>query len=214
MNATRMLMACALAVLAPAAIAQSWELGGGLGGSFFTTQDVVNSGKTAQASLSNDIAGAVWLGNSSHRRWGGEVRLDYERGDLKLESGSTTALFPAEVYSMHYDLLFHFRPVGSKVRPYIAGGGGVRFYRGTGTESAVQPLSQFAFLTKTNELKPLISFGAGIKWQINRSLQFRIEAHDFMTTVPTEVIAPAFGSAFKGWFNNIVPMAGLSYTWE
>ncbi len=213
MNANRILLACAVIAAAPLAVAQSWEFGGGLGGSFFTTQSVTRATASADATIKSNVAGGVWLGNSIGRHWGGEVRIDYERGDLQLTSGPTSVQFPAEVYTLHYEVLYHFLPRTSKVRPFVGGGGGVRFYRGTGTESAVQPLNSFAFLTRTNELKPVAIMAAGVKWQINHSLQFRVEAHDYLTTVPAQIIAPNFGSQFKGWFNNIVPMAGLSYTW-
>ena len=93
----------------------------------------------------------------------------------------------------------------------MAAGAGIKVYRGSGTETAVQPLSQFAFLTKTNELKPLVSLGAGVKWQIAKSLQFRVEVHDYMTPFPKQVIAPNAGTKLDGWLNNIVPMVGISY---
>jgi hypothetical protein len=209
---SRMLAICAAVGIAPAAMAQKWEFGGGVGGSFYTSRDAINSGQKADAGLKTDIASSVWLANNNHSNWGGEFRLDYQRGDFRLKNGGTEALFGAETYALHYDFVYHFREIESRVRPFVAAGAGIKVYRGTGDESAVQPLSQFAFLTKTNELKPLISLGAGIKWQIARSVQFRVEIHDYLTPFPTQVIAPNAGTELGGWLNNLVPMAGISYT--
>ncbi len=206
-----MLVVCAALAIAPAAMAQKWEFGGGLGGSFYTSRDAVNNGLTASAGIKTDIAGSLWLVNNNHKNWGGEVRFDYQRGDLQLQRSGTEALFGAESYAMHYDFQYHFRDVESKVRPFVAAGAGVKVFRGTGTEGSPQPLTQFAFLTKTSELKPMVSLGAGVKWQIARAVQFRLELHDYLTPFPTQVIAPNAGTVLKGWLNNLVPMAGLSY---
>ena len=186
----RVLMACVALGMAPAAMAQKWEFGGGVGGSFYTSRDATNGTQTAKAGLKTDIASSLWLVNNNHDRWGGEFGFDYQRGDFKLERSGTEATFGAESYALRYDFLYHFRNRESRVRPFVAAGAGIKVYRGSGTETAVQPLSQFAFLTKTNELKPLVSLGAGVKWQIAKSLQFRVEVHDYMTPFPKQVIAP------------------------
>mgnify|MGYP003338741369 CR=1 FL=1 len=56
-----------------------------------------------------------------------------------------------------------------------------------------------------------VSLGAGVKWQIAKSLQFRLEVHDYLTQFPKQVIAPNTGTKLDGWLNNIVPMVGISY---
>jgi hypothetical protein len=212
MKSIRWMVICAAIGIAPAAMAQKWEFGGGMGGSFYTSRDATNNGLTATAGIKTDIAGSLWLVNNSQKNWGGEVRFDYERGDLQLQRPGSEAVFGAESYAMHYDFQYHFRDVESRVRPFVSAGAGIKVYRGTGTEAAVQPLSQFAFLTKTNEIKPMVSLGAGVKWQIARAVQFRLELHDYLTPIPTQVITPNVGTTLSGWLNNIVPMAGLSYT--
>ena len=200
------------AICAPAVLAQKWEVGGGVGGSFYTSQDYKNAVGAAKAGLSDGVAASIWLGNNSSRLVGGELRYDYEKTDLQLSSGSTHVSFGADTHAFHYDLLLHFTPRSSRVRPFILGGGGVKLYRGTGAESAFQPLSSFALLTKANETKGLLSVGAGIKFAVTHSFQLRVDVHDYITPFPKSVIAPALGAKTDGWLQDFVAMAGLSIT--
>ena len=108
---------------------------GGVGGSFYTTQDFKNAAGAAKAGLSDGLAASFWLGNNSSSLIGGELRYDYENSDLHLSSGGTSASFGAQTHAFHYDFLLHFAPRGSRIRPFVAAGGGVKLYRGTGTES-------------------------------------------------------------------------------
>lgn len=212
MKSIQWIVVCAAIGSAPAAMAQKWEFGGGVGGSFYNSHDATNNGLTASVGIKTDLAASAWLVNNSHKHWSGEMRFDYQRGDLQLKSSGVETLFGSESYAMHYDFQYHFRDVESRVRPFVSAGAGVKIYRGTGTEAAAQPLSEFAFLTKTTELKPMVSLGAGVKWQIARAIQFRLELHDYLTPFPKQLITPNSGTKISGWLNNIVPMAGLSFT--
>jgi len=198
--------------LAPSALAQKWEFGGGLGGSFYLSRDVKNASTTADAGIRTNVASGVWLGQNASGKWGGEVRYDYQRGDFSLERGSTTATFGGESHALHYDVLWHATPRGSSVRPFLAAGAGIKVYRATGQPVLVQPLSQYALFTHGNELKAMLSLGAGVKWQIAQSLQLRLEVHDYITTFPKQIIAPNVGSNVSGVLQNIVPMLAIAYT--
>lgn len=198
--------------LAPGALAQKWEFGGGIGGSFYPSRDVTNSSTKASAGIRTNVASGVWLGQNASGKWGGEVRFDYQLGDLSLERGSTKASLAAQSYGLHYDVLWHATRRGSKVRPFVGAGGGIKVYRATGEPGMVQPLSQYALLTKGDELQPLLSLVAGVKWQIAQSLQLRLEVHDYITPFPKELIAPNVGSSTPGILQNIVPMLAIAYT--
>lgn len=198
--------------LAPGALAQKWEFGGGIGGSFYPSRDVTNGSNKASAGIRTDIASGVWLGQNASGRWGGEIRYDFQMGDLSLKQGSTSAALNAQSHALHYDVLWHATPRGSKVRPFLAAGAGIKVYRATGEPGLVQPLAQYALLTQGKELKPLLSLGAGVKWQIAQSLQLRLEVHDYITPFPKEVIAPNVGSSVPGILQNIVPMLAIAYT--
>jgi hypothetical protein len=198
------------------AYAQRYEFGLHGGGSFYTDRTVTSPaarGATeGKAGFDKGIAAGVTLGHSMYDLLGGEVRYTYIRNDLKLAAGGQTVNFGGEAHAVHYDLLFHTAPFGARVRPYIAVGGGAKYYRGTGAETPFQPQSNLAILTRTNEVRPMVSFGGGLKIAIGRRMLFRVDVHDFFTQIPTKVIAPAPGASLGGWIHNIVPTAGISFT--
>lgn len=211
MKAARWLLVC-VAALAPVAMAQRWEVGGGAGGGFYTSQDVSLDGASAAAKIDTNVQGSAWLGNNGPNKWGGELRFDYQLGDLALNGGGQSASFAARSYAFHYDVLWHFTPNGSKIRPYVALGAGVKIYQGTGAPTAYQPLYQFALLSPTQDLTPLVSGGAGVKVQLASHMQLRFEVHDYATPFPKQVIMPNSGAKVGGWLMDFVPSVGLSYT--
>jgi hypothetical protein len=211
MKTARLLAVC-VAALAPAAMAQKWEVGGGAGGGFYTSQDVSLSGSSASAKIASNVSGSAWLANNGPNRWGGELRFDYQLGDLTLNGAGSSASFAAHSYAAHYDVLWHFTPNGSKIRPFVAVGAGIKVYQGTGAEVAYQPLNQYALLTKAQDLTPLISAGVGVKVQLASRVQLRLEFHDYATTFPKQVIAPNTGAKVGGWLMDFVPSIGISYT--
>ena len=203
----------AVAAATPAALAQRWEIGGGAGGGFYTSQDVtLGSSGSAAANLQTNLAGSAWLGNNGFGRWGGELRYDYQLGDFALKSGGTAATFGAHTQQFHYDLLWYTNHAGSTVRPFVSAGAGIKLYQGTGTEVVYQPLEQYALLTKAQDLTPLVSIGAGMKFQLGAHVQLKLEVHDYTTPFPKKVITPNVGAKAGGWLHDFVPMAGISYT--
>jgi hypothetical protein len=165
---------------------------------------------TANAGFGTGLAAGFTVGHNMYERVGGEVRYTYLKNDLRLESGSEEVNFAGEVHALHYDLLIHASKFGSRIRPYVAFGGGMKYYRGTGSEAAFQPLMAFAILTRTSEVQPLVSAGGGVKIAISNRMVFRFDVHDFITPFPKEVITPGPGASISGWLHNIVPTAGIS----
>jgi hypothetical protein len=142
---------------------------------------------------------------------GGELRYSFLKNDAKLTSSGTQALFGANAHALHYDVLLHAAPVGAKIRPFVSVGGGIKIYQGTGREVVAQPLGNLAYLTRTSEYKPLVTFGAGVKFNVNRRLGFRAEVKDYFSQFPREVISPASGASLSGdWTHNFVAMVSVS----
>jgi hypothetical protein len=196
---------------APMALAQKWEVGGGVGGSFFTSETVTNPSGNANASLANGLSASFWVDNNTPaNRFGGEFRYDYENTGLKLSSDGTNVNFGADTHAVHYDFVMHFGSSESRVRPFVSAGGGVKLYRGLGQPEAYQPLSNVALLTKTNQIEALVSAGGGIKVALTPTFALRFEVHDNMTPFPKNVIAPALGSKVGGWLQDFVAMVGVS----
>jgi hypothetical protein len=202
-------MTAALTVLP--AFAQKYEFGVAGGGSFYQSHTVTNPKGDASAGFENGWAASVAVGNNMYSHVGGEIRYTYLHNNAKLTSGSTKAAFGADAHAIHYDFLIHATPVGSTIRPYVAAGGGIKFYRGTGTEVPFQPLSNIALLTKTTEVQGMLSVGAGVKVALTNRMIFRVDVHDYITPFPNKVITPALNSKASGWFNNIVATAGISF---
>jgi opacity protein-like surface antigen len=213
MKLAHVLIVCSVAVLPPAALAQKWELGAGAGAGFHTSQDVKHEdGTSVSAKISPGVAGGAWLGNNTSDRWGGELRYAYQRGDLKLDGAGTSTSFSADTHNIHYDFLWHGAAQNANTRPYLAFGGGVKIFRGAGTEGLTQPLSRYALLTRTQEFKGMASVGVGVKIKVGDRWHIRLDVHDYMTPFPKEVIAPNSGARVGGWLHQIVPMFGITYT--
>jgi hypothetical protein len=57
----------------------------------------------------------------------------------------------------------------------------------------------------------LVSAGGGVKIELSSLLSLRLEARDYATTFPDEVIAPVPGTRVRGWLHDFVPMIGLTF---
>ncbi len=204
------LLTVLLLLAASAAMAQEWELGvsGGYGVPLNPT--VTNAAGEGKAGFKHGLTAGVVAGNDLYERVSGEMHYLYRVGDLKVKGGGQEALFSGESHLIHYDLLYHTKDRGERIRPFVAGGFGIRVYRGTGAEHAYQPASSFAILTRTQETKPLISAGGGVKVALTDSIHLRIEARDYITPFPKSVVMPAIGAKISGWMHDIVPTAGIS----
>jgi len=206
------LMILAGAVATPAAFAQKWEVGFGAGGSFFTSETIDNPAGNASATRNPGLALSAWLDNNiGSGLFGGELRYDYEMGDLKLSSGGASTTFASRSNAIHYDFSYNFTSSESAVRPFIEAGGGVKWYSGTGTEQVYQPLSNIAVFSDVRDMRALISVGAGVKFNISKSALLRLEVHDYLTPFPSTLIAPVPPSTVGGWLNDFVVSAGIGF---
>jgi len=189
-----------------------WELGALGGFGFVKNLSVRNQAGSATAGFKSGYAWGFLAGHNGYRHLSGEMRYMFHKGDPKLSSGGTQARFGGHVHLIHADFLLHTSPTGSRIRPFVAFGGGIKVFQGTGTESAAQPLNRFAALTHTREIKPLLSAGAGVKVALTKLLSLRVEARDFVSPPPEKIIAPAPGAAIRGWVHDVTPMAGIVFT--
>jgi len=193
------------------ALAQRGEAGIGGGGSFHMSRTVEGRTGTASAGFENGFVGGGWIAHDLYPHLGGEIRYLYEKSDLKLSAGGTKISFGGQAHAIHYDVLIYGSPPGSKTRPFLAVGGGVKGYKGTGAESAYQPLSEFALLTKTSDWKGLISVGGGVKIAVGNKVNLRVEFRDYITPFPEKVITPAPGAKIGGWIHNFLPIFGIGF---
>lgn len=200
------------ALVALPALAQKYEFGVHGGVSFYDKKTVTNSRGNADVGFKTGYAAGFTVGHNMYRHIGGEIRYTFLHNDMKVEAGSTKATFGAQAHALHYDFLLHASDMNSAVRPYVAFGGGMKHYRGTGDEQPFQPLSNVAILTKTNDTKGMVSVGGGVKLKLTDRMWLRLDVHDYLSPFPKNVITPASGSAVSGWFNNIVGTGGITFT--
>lgn len=193
-------------------MAQQYEIGGTAGAGFANGATVTAPAGTATAGFKPGALFGGFLGHRMYERLSGEVRYTYLMHDLRLSAGGQEPTFGAQAHALHYDVLVHTRESESPVQPFVAGGFGMMVYRGTGRETAYQPLGEFAYLTRTRDVKPLASVGAGVRVRLGPRLWLRAEFRDYITPFPEKVIAPARGASISGWVHNIAPMASVSYT--
>ena len=191
-------------------LAQQWEVGAAGGLEIYKNLTVTRGSLDATAGFKPGVAASVFAAQNLYQHLGGEFRYTIGLGDMKVSSGGTEATFAAQTHAVHYDLLFYGTRREAKVRPFVAAGGGVKVYRGTGKEQESQPLGQFALLTKTQQVEGLITVGGGVKLQVGRRSFVYIEARDYITRTPKNVIAPFTGSSISGWMHGYLPMLGVS----
>ena len=123
-----------------------YEFGGGVVGSFYDKKTFTSSVGNAEAGFANGLGASVWMGHHMYPKVSGEIRYDFLKNDLTLEGAGGKATFGADSHAIHYDMHFHFTEVGSKFRPFVLAGGGVKMFRGTGEERAFQALSQIGLI--------------------------------------------------------------------
>jgi hypothetical protein len=185
-----------------------WGLVGG--GSFFPDKAVTAPFGKANAGFARGFAAGLW-GGHNYRWVGGEIRYLFEHQPLRVATGAARADFRGRSHAIHYNLLIHAAPAEAKLRPFVAVGGGIKGYQGTGTERLYQPLQEFALLTRTSQWKGLVVFGGGLKWALSPRVVLRLEVYDYLTEFPEKVIAPAPGASLGGWIHNLVPAVGAGF---
>jgi hypothetical protein len=201
-----------LSLAAVSGFAQHWEVGGMGGASFLNSVAVSNSTGSATAGFKPGAAFGAYVGYDTYKHIGGELHYEYLQSNLKLSSGGQTASFSGMAHMVHYDVIFHTARSESKVQWFAAVGGGMKMFRGTGTEAAFQPLEQFGLFTKTQEMKPMATVGGGLKWAITKRVFLRTEIRDYITPFPKGIITPPNpGTKYGFLLHDIVPMVGLSF---
>jgi hypothetical protein len=196
---------------ATAASAQQWEFGAVGGGSLLSDVPVSGPAGKATAGFAPGAAFGAFFGENLYPHWTGEVRYEYLQSDLRLSSGGQTATFTGGAHAVHFDILYHTNRKESRTQFFASVGGGAKVFEGTGAPQAYQPLSQFGYFTKAQDVKPMVSVGGGLTYQLAPRIFLRAEIRDFLTAFPTQLITPAPGMKFGSLLNDIVPLVGITY---
>jgi hypothetical protein len=197
-------------LLAPLAVAQQWEAGGLGGFSFNPSTTVTNSSGTATTGFKNGFLVGAFAGSDDYARLSGEASYIFRQSDSMVSSGGQEVDFAGHTQFLDFRMLVHATSRESRIRPFVAIGGGVAIYSGTGQPNAAQPLNDFVALTNTRETKPMISGAGGIKCRLSQHVGLRFEFRDYATPFPNRLIAPVPGTTVGGWAQNFVVMGGIS----
>jgi hypothetical protein len=200
-----------LLLLIGAAGAQQREIGILGGGGLSNGLPILGAPVSASAGILSGPAVGVLLGQDLYSHWSGEIRYLFERREFRLAAGGGTAGFSGQSHALHYDIIYQHRTRNNRLRPYLAGGGGVKLFRGTGQETAYRPLMEDAYLTRTQQIKPMLTAGGGIKVQTGNRMLLRIDIGDQITRFPEKIVAAAPGRKLQGWLHDFVPSVGVSW---
>jgi hypothetical protein len=188
-----------------------WEVGAAAGFGVVRNATINSPTGSATAGIDNRFAAGAVVGQDLYEHLSGELRYTFRDNDLVLKSGGQKVNMDGDSNLIHYDMLFHVLRKSSRLRPYAAAGAGIRDFRGTGHEYVNQPLSDFALLTKTSEVKPLISVGGGVKFALTDHATVRVDFRDYISPFPEKLFVTAPGAKIRGWLNDFVPLVGVSY---
>ena len=182
---------------------------GGYG--WYANPSIVNANGSIQASFApKGVMGGVF-GQNMYEHFGGEVRYLFQFGGPQLQSQGGHVSSTGYTNLLTYDVLFHMTNREAKVRPYVAGGAGIKIFTGNDLRSIGQPLAGFALLTPATQVEPVISAGGGVKYMLSKHAVLRLEFRTYMSPPPDEIFRPTRASNMRGWIYNFVPLGGVSY---
>jgi hypothetical protein len=192
--------------------AQSWSIGAAGGYGFYDNASITNPAATATAGFTSRFAAGAVLGEDVADHFGGELRYTYRGGDSQLRFNGQQASLDADSQAIHFDFLAYATRRHARLRPFLAGGAGIKRYGGTGTVDFSQPLGSFGLLAHADEVKALVSFGGGVKAVLSDHWLVRVDFRDYATPFPESVIVPSPGAKIHGWLHDFVPLLGVDWT--
>jgi opacity protein-like surface antigen len=189
--------------------AQHWEIGGGSGYGWYHNGSIISPGGAATAGIRNRFIVTGAVSEDLYEHFSGEIRYVYQDGDTFLQNSTARGSVQAQSHTFTYDALFHFRERHEKIRPYVAGGAGGKYYETTGPTPLVQPLPRIAGLTTNSQWKAVFDFGGGVKFKVAEHFVIRADVRDYLTTFPNRLFSPVANAATRGIFHQITPMIGV-----
>jgi len=206
-----MRLPAAYAFCALACLAQDGEIGIAVGYGEYRDGSVLSADGTAKAGFMNRFVASAVITEDQYDHLSGEFRYLYQDGDPFIRAQGTETRLQGQSHAFSYDVLVHFKPLESRIRPYVTAGVGAKLYIVRGPPNPDQPLSDIATLTTANDLKLLIVGGAGVKMRLQRHTTVRADFLDYITPFPKTEIQPAPLATARGIFHQFTPMVGISY---
>jgi hypothetical protein len=196
-------------LLAGACGAQNWEVGGGAGYGVYRNGSITSSAGTADVGVRNGLLLTGYVTEDLFDHFSGEVRYVYQSGNTFLSSGTTQGTVQAFSHAFTYDALINFNPRSSRVRPFVGGGFGAKYYETTGPTPIPQPAPRIAGITSQSQWKPLFDLAGGVRVRITDHFVVRGDLHDYITVFPNALFVPVANATTHGVFHQISPMFGV-----
>jgi hypothetical protein len=197
---------------AGACLAQNWIIGGGVGYGGYHNGTIASSAGSASAGIRNHAAFTGVVTEDLFDHFSGEFRYVYQGGDTFLSSGSAAGGIKAQSHAVMYDALFHWKPRTARVRPFVAGGFGAKYYDTTGPEPTPQPLPKIASLLNQSQWKPLFDVGVGVKVRVAARVVVSGDFRDYVTPFPDRLFSPVNGATRQGMLHQFTPMFSVGYS--
>ncbi len=206
----RITVVFALAVLGCSA-QQQWEIGAAGGYGFYRNASIVAPSGTAEAGIRNRFALSGFIDQHMYEHLSGEFRYTFQDGDPFLEVNNTQTNVQGQSHAFAYELLLQALPREATIRPYLAGGLGVKWYVTTGPAALFQPLAPIGTITTQNDVKPLISAGGGVSIKVHPNVRVRLDFRDYITPFPKDLIRPTRSATARGFLHMFTPMLGVGF---
>ena len=199
-------------LLASAAFGQRYEVGANIGYGFYRHGTIFSNAASAEAGIRNRFAAGIVLGSDFSEYVSANFRYLYHDGHPYLQAPNGKVDIQGQSDALTLELAFHFRPRGSRWRPYAIGGAGAKDYIIAGPEPFPQPAPELASLIANDVWKVVFTVGGGVKYQLRPHMLVRAEFLDYLTTFPRQQIVPAPHNTARGVFQQFTPLFGVSYT--
>lgn len=195
-----------------AAMAQNWEIGGGMGYGAYKNATISGPAGAADAGVRNRFAVTGVASEDLFEHLSGEIRYVYQAGGTLLQAGSVQGSVAGYSHTITYDALLHFKPRSSRIRPYVAVGAGAKYYGTSGGVPRPQPLPAIAGLTTQSQWEPVFDAGAGVKFRVTDHVVVSGLFRDYISIFPNHLFAPTGTAKQTGVLQQFTPMFGVGYT--
>jgi hypothetical protein len=199
------------AALAIPCAAQEWELGAAGGYGWHSNPSILSNAGSIQSGFASRGVMGVVFGQNLYEHVGGEVRWLYQFGGPELKSQGIETNPTGYSNLLTYDLLVHIAHREAKLRPYVAGGAGIKIYTGSQHRFINQPFLPSAVVLPETQVVAAISAGGGLKYQVSRDILLRLDFRTYFTPCPDRILRPLGASYIHGWMYNFVPLGGVSF---